>query len=305
MPDAATAEAELAPPGTAAGDGAANAGEYRGPVRASPGQADASRRRAGLRPHGAPPRAPTASRCSSPRPSAPTPSRRGCSPPTPTRSGSRRRGSRCTASAPSSTSGRRAPTAGWRPTPGASTSVQRYSWEAWHFGFTLNAGSSSVGYAKRGRRRVVRALPAFVPARFAPAIARAAQRWSVSGALLAAQLYEESQLQPVRAVDGRRAGDRAVHARDGGRLRPGRSVRRRPRDRRAGAPDARPAARLRRGPARAGRLQRRPRAASRACGCVPPIPETQAYVADILGLLHGAGDPNGEGAGALEVRLVR
>ena len=39
-------------------------------------------------------------------------------------------------------------------------------------------------------------LPAFVPARFAPAIARAAQRWSVSGALLAAQLYEESHFNP-------------------------------------------------------------------------------------------------------------
>jgi hypothetical protein len=43
----------------------------------------------------------------------------------------------------------------------------------------------------------------------------------------------------------------------------------------------------------------------RACGCIPPIPETQSYVADILGLLHGAGDPSGDGAGALEVRLVR
>jgi hypothetical protein len=43
----------------------------------------------------------------------------------------------------------------------------------------------------------------------------------------------------------------------------------------------------------------------RACGCIPPIPETQSYVADILGLLHGAGDPNGDAAGTLEVRLVR
>jgi hypothetical protein len=42
-----------------------------------------------------------------------------------------------------------------------------------------------------------------------------------------------------------------------------------------------------------------------ACGCVPPIPETQSYVADILGLLHGAGDPGGDSAGALEIRLVR
>jgi soluble lytic murein transglycosylase-like protein len=43
----------------------------------------------------------------------------------------------------------------------------------------------------------------------------------------------------------------------------------------------------------------------RACGCVPPIAETQAYVANILSLLNGAGDPLGAGAGALEIRLVR
>jgi soluble lytic murein transglycosylase-like protein len=41
------------------------------------------------------------------------------------------------------------------------------------------------------------------------------------------------------------------------------------------------------------------------CGCVPPIPETRAYVADILGLLNGAGDALGVGVGGLEVRLVR
>jgi hypothetical protein len=44
-------------------------------------------------------------------------------------------------------------------------------------------------------------------------------------------------------------------------------------------------------------------APARACGCVPPIPETQAYVADILWLLDGAGDP--AGGGGLTVRLVR
>ena len=31
----------------------------------------------------------------------------------------------------------------------------------------------------------------------------------------------------------------------------------------------------------------------RACGCIPPYPETQAYVARILGLLSGAGDTAG------------
>jgi hypothetical protein len=46
----------------------------------------------------------------------------------------------------------------------------------------------------------------------------------------------------------------------------------------------------------AGRVQR--------CGCVPPIPETLAYVAAILGLMNGAGDATA-GGGGLEVRLVR
>ena len=39
-----------------------------------------------------------------------------------------------------------------------------------------------------------------------------------------------------------------------------------------------------------------------ACGCVPPYPETQAYVTRILGLLGGAGEI---APPALEVRLVR
>jgi hypothetical protein len=42
-----------------------------------------------------------------------------------------------------------------------------------------------------------------------------------------------------------------------------------------------------------------------ACGCVPPYPETQAYVAKIVGLIGGAGDVGAAGGGALEVRLVR
>ena len=39
-----------------------------------------------------------------------------------------------------------------------------------------------------------------------------------------------------------------------------------------------------------------------ACGCVPAIPETQAYVARIVGLMGGAGAISV--APALEVRLV-
>jgi hypothetical protein len=185
--------------------------------------------------------------------------------------------------------------------------VQRYAWEPWHFGFVLNAGSSSLGYRTRGAGgdgESSGTLPPFVPARFAPAIARAAQRWSVSGALLAAQLYEEShfnpfarsnagalgiaQFMPATAAgygladpfDAERAIDAQAHLmRD--LLRSFASV-----------PLA--LAAYNAGPVPV-----------RACGCIPPIPETQAYVADILGLLQGAGDPSGDGAGALEVRLVR
>jgi soluble lytic murein transglycosylase-like protein len=40
-----------------------------------------------------------------------------------------------------------------------------------------------------------------------------------------------------------------------------------------------------------------------ACGCIPQIPETITYVATILGLLGGAGDPAALGTG-LRVRLV-
>jgi soluble lytic murein transglycosylase-like protein len=184
--------------------------------------------------------------------------------------------------------------------------VQRYSWEPWHYGFTLNAGTASVGFGGAGRDdgEAAGTLQAFVPARFAPAISRAAQRWSVAGTLLAAQLYQESRFNPfarspagaqgiaqfmpgtARAMglddpfDANRAIDAQAHLmRD--LLRQFGSV-----------------------PLALAAYNAGPAPVSR-CGCVPAIPETQAYVADILGLLHGAGDTLGAGAGGLEVRLVR
>jgi hypothetical protein len=41
--------------------------------------------------------------------------------------------------------------------------IKRYEWEAWHFGYTLNAGSASVGFGGGAERRGG-GLPAFVPA---------------------------------------------------------------------------------------------------------------------------------------------
>lgn len=76
--------------------------------------------------------------------------------------------------------------------------VQRYPHEPWHWGMTLNAGTASLGYGGRAGRDGPSggALPSFVPAVYAGPIARAAQRWSVSAMLLAAQIYRESAFNP-------------------------------------------------------------------------------------------------------------
>ena len=197
--------------------------------------------------------------------------------------------------------------------------LKRYPHEPWHFGYTLNArsaprgapgggapgaggGAGGVGGAAGGAPdgRAGRALPGFVPARFAPALARAAQRWNVSAALLAAQLYAESNFNPFATSPAGAQGiaqfmpetARAMGLAD-------------PYDVTA-AIDAQ--ARLMRDLLR--RFAAVPLALAAynagpgpvaACGCVPPFPETRGYVARILGLLGGMGELGG---GGLAVRLV-
>jgi hypothetical protein len=182
--------------------------------------------------------------------------------------------------------------------------TQRYSWEPWHYGFTLNPKSSPSRRDRSGAARAGGdgggAMPGFVPARYERPIAQAAQRYNVSATLLAAQLYQESKFNPF-AVSG--AGAQGI-----AQFMPGTAAAyglRNPFDAER-AIDAQ--ARLMRdllrqfaaiplalaaynaGPARVA-----------ACGCVPAIAETQAYVAAILGLMGGAGDVSG---GMLAVRLV-
>jgi soluble lytic murein transglycosylase-like protein len=179
--------------------------------------------------------------------------------------------------------------------------VQRYAWERWHYGFTLNAGSAAALSGVRGGDDRP-AIPGFVPERFAPAISRAAQHWNVSATLLAAQLYQESHFNPFARSGAGAAGiaqfmpataaaygladpydaEQAISAQ---------AHMMRDLLRRFGAVDLALAA-YNAGPARVA-----------ACGCVPPIPETLGYVAAILGLMRGAGDP--AGLGGLGVRLVR
>ena len=139
-----------------------------------------------------------------------------------------------------------------------------------------------------------------MPARFAPLIIQAAQRWGVSAHLLAAQLYAESNFNPFARSP---AGAEGI-----AQFMPGTAAALGlldPLDPKA-AIDAQ--AHLMRD--LLGRFGSVPLAlaaynagpgAVAACGCIPPLAETRAYVARILGLLGGAGDL---AAVALTVQLV-
>jgi soluble lytic murein transglycosylase-like protein len=169
--------------------------------------------------------------------------------------------------------------------------IRRYAWEPWHVGLGASPGSASVGFGLPGRS-VAGAIPGFVPARFAPALRAAAIRWSVGAALLAAQLQQESGFDPrsrssagalgiaqfmpgtarlyglADPLDPEAAIDAQAHLMH---------------DllRRFGSVPLALAAYN----AGAGRVA--------ACGCVPPIAETQAYVQRIVALARGAGGVTG------------
>jgi soluble lytic murein transglycosylase-like protein len=177
--------------------------------------------------------------------------------------------------------------------------VQRYSWEPWHYGYTRAAGSRSVGYGPGDGRS---GIPSFVPERWAPAISRAAQHWNVGAALLAAQLYQESHFNPY-AISS--AGAQGI-----AQFMPGTA-----KDYNLTDPFDGEAAILAQAhlmhdllaqfgsvPLALAAYNAGSRRVS-ACGCIPSIPETVAYVSAILGLLGGAQDGLSDDTG-LTVRLV-
>ena len=146
------------------------------------------------------------------------------------------------------------------------------------------------------------AVPDFVPERFARPIARAAQRWNVSAALLSAQLYVESNFNPFARSP---AGAQGL-----AQFMPGTAVAyglANPFD-----PEASIAAQAHRMhdllrqfaavPLALAAYNAGPAPVAR-CGCVPPFPETRGYVARILGLMGGAGE--GTLGGGVKVRLVK
>jgi soluble lytic murein transglycosylase-like protein len=143
-------------------------------------------------------------------------------------------------------------------------------------------------------------LPAFVPGAYRRPILRSAARWDVSGALLAAQLEAESGFDP-NAVSP--AGAEGI-----AQFMPATAAAYGLRD-----PFDAPAAIDAEGHLMSDLLRQfgsvslaiaaynAGPAPVAACNCVPPIPETQAYVARILGLMGASGEV---APPALEVRLV-
>jgi hypothetical protein len=184
--------------------------------------------------------------------------------------------------------------------------VQRYSWEAWHYGFARppapcsEAGNAVGADGSDGSLAAGGGLPSFVPTRFRAPLLRAATHWNVSAALLAAQLMAESNFNPyavspagaqgiaqfmpsTAAAYGLHDPFDPVAAMDAQAHLMSDLIRQ------LGSPQLALAA-YNAGPAPV-----------EACHCIPAIPETTAYVSRILALLGGAGALAVPG---FEVRLV-
>jgi Transglycosylase SLT domain/D-alanyl-D-alanine carboxypeptidase len=190
--------------------------------------------------------------------------------------------------------------------------VQRYSWEAWHYGYVrppapCSAAGNAVGVAGGSGAAgggdgalAGTSLPSFVPARYRAMLLRAATHWNVSAALLAAQLMAESNFDPNA---GSPAGAQGI-----AQFMPSTAAAyglRDPYDP-AEAIDAQghlmsDLLRQFGDPALALAAYNAGPAPVEACECIPDYPETQAYVTRILALLGGVA---ALGMPSFEVRLV-
>jgi Transglycosylase SLT domain/D-alanyl-D-alanine carboxypeptidase len=184
--------------------------------------------------------------------------------------------------------------------------VQRYSYEPWHYGFDAGpppcSPAGEVAGAGGGGPLIASStsLPSFVPAQYREPILRSAARWGVPPALMAGQLMAESGFDPSA---GSPAGAQGI-----AQFIPGTAASYGLADpydpvaaidaeahlmsdllHQFGSPELALAA-YNAGPAPV-----------EACHCIPPYPETQAYVTRILALIGGAG---AIAMPSFEVRLV-
>lgn len=183
--------------------------------------------------------------------------------------------------------------------------TQRYSWEAWHYGYDGGPPPCSAeGEAPTGDRALTAAsstaLPSFVPAPYREPILDSAARWGVPAALMAGQLMAESGFDPSA---GSPAGAQGI-----AQFMPGTAASyglTDPYDPVAAIDaEAHLMSDLLRqfgSPALALAAYNAGPAPVEACHCIPPYPETQAYVTRILALIGGAG---AIAMPSFEVRLV-
>lgn len=184
--------------------------------------------------------------------------------------------------------------------------VQRYSWEPWHYGFVggpapCSEAGNSIGIDKGDRSAALsRAVPPFTPGWVRPLVLRAAMKWNVSAALLAAQLFAESSFDP-NAGNGIAFGIAAFTPAAAAEY---------------GLEDPfDPAAAIMAqahlmsdlleqfgSPALALAAYNAGPGAVGSCSCIPDYPETQAYVAKILAMLGGMGAISPLG---MEIELVK
>ena len=171
--------------------------------------------------------------------------------------------------------------------------VQRYSWEAWHYGFVAGPApcsdaGNSVGMNGGDRSAALsQSMPSVTPSWVKPLILRAAMKWNVSAALLAAQLFAESSFDPDAGngiAFGIAAFTPAAAAEYGleDPFDPAAAIMAQAHLmsdllEQFGSPALALAA-YNAGPGAVG-----------SCNCIPSYPETQAYVAKILGMLGGMG----------------
>jgi hypothetical protein len=171
--------------------------------------------------------------------------------------------------------------------------VQRYSWEAWHYGFDAgpppcSEAGNSLGETGGEAAGAATALPSFVPPRYRGPLLRSGTRWNVSPALLAAQLMAESGFDPnagspagAQGIAQFMPGTAAAYGLDDP-FEPVAAIEAQAHLmsdllRQFGSPELALAA-YNAGPG-----------AVEPCNCVPGYPETRAYVSRILALLGGAG----------------
>lgn len=191
-----------------------------------------------------------------------------------------------------------------RPSGLAETGLN--TWEPWHYGWIRPPAPCSAAaevVAANGGAPIPTGdsvLPSFVPVQFREPILRSAARWGVPPALMAGQLMAESGFDPFA---GSPAGAQGIAqfmpstAASYGLDDPYDPVAAIDAEahlmadllRQFGSPELALAA-YNAGPAPV-----------EACRCIPPFPETQAYVTRILALIGGAGLSPMPG---LEVRLV-